>query len=132
MSFYEYKVIPAPSTGKKAKGVKGADGRFANTLTETINSMATDGWEYMHAENLPSIERQGLTRKRREIYLNVLVFKRETSLKMSTESIEKTQSFNPFKNFTAKKEPILSSTDDLEVITHPLEDNSENSPEDKL
>ena len=75
MPFYEYKVIPAPTFGKKAKGIKGADGRFANALSEKINEMANNGWEYMHAENLPSIERQGFTRKRHEVYQNVLVFK---------------------------------------------------------
>ena len=107
MPFFEYKVIPAPTFGKKAKGVKGADGRFANALTEAINLMADEGWEYMQAESLPSIERQGLTRKRREMNQNVLIFKRETSTEINTESIEKPQGFNPFKSFSNKG--ILSS-----------------------
>ena len=40
MPFFEYKVISAPAFGKKAKGIKGANGRFANALTEEINQMA--------------------------------------------------------------------------------------------
>jgi hypothetical protein len=116
MPFFEYKVIPAPAFGKKAKGIKGANGRFANALTEEINQMANDGWEYMHAESLPSIERQGFTRKKREVYQNVLIFKRETSSEIKTEIVQKTQSFNPFKSFSNKKEPTLSSSDDLNII----------------
>ena len=99
MPFYEYKVIPAPTFGKKAKGIKGADGRFANALAEKMNEMANNGWEYMHAENLPSIERQGFTRKRREVYQNVLVFKRENNSEIAVETIEKAETFNPFKSF---------------------------------
>jgi len=117
MPFFEYKVIPAPTFGKKAKGVKGADGRFANALTE--------GWEYMQAESLPSIERQGLTRKRREMNQNVLIFKRETSTEITTESIEKPQGFNPFKSFSNKKEPTLSSIEDSKIIDQSLEDEYE-------
>jgi hypothetical protein len=132
MPFFEYKVIPAPTFGKKAKGVKGADGRFANALTEAINLMADEGWEYMQAESLPSIERQGLTRKRREMNQNVLIFKRETSTEITTESIEKPQGFNPFKSFSNKKEPTLSSIEDSKIIDQPLEDEYETPPIDKF
>ena len=103
MPFFEYKVIPAPTIGKKAKGIKGANGRFANAIAEEINQMANDGWEYMHAESLPSIERQGLTRKKREVYQSVLIFKRETAPEVNTEIVQKTQSLNPFKSFSSKK-----------------------------
>ena len=49
MPFFEYKVITAPTIGKKAKGIKGANGRIANAKAEEINQMAYDGWEYMHS-----------------------------------------------------------------------------------
>ena len=132
MPFFEYKVIPAPTIGKKAKGIKGANGRFANAIAEEINQMANDGWEYMHAESLPSIERQGLTRKKREVYQSVLIFKRETSTEINTESIEKPQGFNPFKSFSNKKEPTLSSIEDSKIIDQPLEDEYETPPIDKF
>ena len=75
MTRYEYKVIPAPNRGQRGKGVKGADGKFANALELTMNQMGRDGWEYQRAETLPSEERAGLTGKT-TVYRNVLVFRR--------------------------------------------------------
>ena len=72
---YEYKVIPAPARGQKGKGVKGAEGRFANALETLMNQMGSDGWEYQRAETLPSEERAGLTSKT-TVFRNVLVFRR--------------------------------------------------------
>ncbi|WP_439141180.1 DUF4177 domain-containing protein [Planktotalea sp.] len=72
---YEYKVIPAPARGLKGKGVKGADGRFANALEQVMNDMAASGWEYQRADTLPSEERSGLTSKT-TVFRNVLVFRR--------------------------------------------------------
>ena len=61
MPIYEYKVVPAPTKGKKAKGLRGADIRFAFAFEELLNDMSVDGWEYLRAETLPCDERQGLT-----------------------------------------------------------------------
>ena len=72
---YEYRVIPAPVKGTKAKGAKTAEDRFALTLQETMNAMADDGWEFQRAETLPSEERTGLT-GRKTVYHNMLVFRR--------------------------------------------------------
>lgn len=72
---YEYKVIPAPTRGQKGKGIKGADGRFANALEQLMNDMAASGWEYQRADALPSEERSGLTSKT-TVFRNVLVFRR--------------------------------------------------------
>jgi hypothetical protein len=74
---YEYRVIPAPTKGTKAKGAKTAEERFALTLQETMNSMAADGWQFQRAETLPSEERAGLT-GRKTVYHNMLVFRRES------------------------------------------------------
>lgn len=78
MSGYEYKVVPAPKRGVKAKGLKTSDARYANALQATLNSEAVDGWEYLRAETLPSEERSGLT-GRTTVFQNVLVFRREQS-----------------------------------------------------
>ena len=59
MRQFEYKAIPAPNTGTKAKGVKTREDRFALSMTETLNEMAADGWEYIRAEMLPVEERKG-------------------------------------------------------------------------
>jgi hypothetical protein len=72
---YEYRVIPAPVKGTKAKGVKTVEERFALTLQEAMNSMAADGWEFQRAETLPSEERSGLT-GRKTVHHNLLVFRR--------------------------------------------------------
>lgn len=72
---YEYRVIPAPTKGTKAKGVKTTQDRFALSLQETMNAMAADGWEFLRAETLPSEERSGLTGSK-TVYHNVLVFRR--------------------------------------------------------
>ncbi|MGY3439496.1 MULTISPECIES: DUF4177 domain-containing protein [unclassified Marinovum] len=75
MTRYDYKVVPAPAQGRKARGVKGAEGRFALALETVINEYSADGWEYQRAETLPSEERQGLSGKT-TVYRNVLVFRR--------------------------------------------------------
>lgn len=72
---YEYRVIPAPVKGTKAKGVKTTQERFALSLQETMNAMAADGWEFQRAETLPSEERSGLTGTK-TVYHNVMVFRR--------------------------------------------------------
>ena len=75
MDRYEYKVVPAPQKGTKAKGVKTPEGRFANSIEQLLNQMGQDGWEYQRAELLPSEERTGLTGSAVN-WRNVLVFRR--------------------------------------------------------
>ena len=71
----EYKVIPAPTRGQKARGVKGPAARFANAMEQVINAQAKEGWTYLRAETLPSEEREGLM-GRTTVFQNVLVFQR--------------------------------------------------------
>ena len=47
MPRYEYKVVPAPTKGTKAKGVKTPHGRFANSIEGSLNMLAAEGWEYL-------------------------------------------------------------------------------------
>lgn len=75
MQRYEYKVIPAPKRGEKLRGVKTTEDRFALTLTELMNSLGADGWDYVRADTLPCDERAGLTGTR-TTYQNMLVFRR--------------------------------------------------------
>ena len=72
---YEYKVIPAPTKGLKAKGVKTSPDRFANALQTAINVLAGDGWEYVRAETLPSEERERLMGKT-TVFQNMLIFRK--------------------------------------------------------
>jgi hypothetical protein len=81
---YEYKILPAPTKGQKAKGLKAPEARFANTLEECLNEQAAEGWEYQRAETLPSQERSGLTSTTTE-WRNVLVFRRLASASSQPE-----------------------------------------------
>lgn len=75
MPNFEYKVVPAPVKGQKAKGVKTPEGRFALSVETVLNQMGAEGWEYLRAELLPSDERSGLTGSTTN-WRNVLVFRR--------------------------------------------------------
>jgi len=75
MTQYQYKVVPAPAKGEKARGVKAAEDRFALAIERLMNEMAADGWEFQRAELLPSEERSGLTSSQ-TIWRNLLVFRR--------------------------------------------------------
>ena len=75
MSEFEYNVIAAPEKGLKIKGVKSPADRFALALTEQMNEMAAEGWEYIRTDTLPSVERSGLT-STQTVYRNVMVFRR--------------------------------------------------------
>jgi hypothetical protein len=116
MATYEYKVIPAPLSGKRAKGVKGADGRFANALSEAINEHAIVGWEYIRAESLPSVERKGVMRKRHESYQNVLVFRRSSDAEPIEDDAAQKDTFNPFKRFSSKTQPVVAAPD-VQIIS---------------
>lgn len=75
MPRYEYKVVPAPAKGRKAKGVKTPEARFALSVETVLNEMGADGWEYLRADLLPSDERSGLTGSTTH-WRNLLVFRR--------------------------------------------------------
>ncbi|MDZ7909587.1 MAG: DUF4177 domain-containing protein [Gemmobacter sp.] len=75
MQQYEYKVVPAPKRGAKHRGLKTTQDRFAFALTELMNDMARDGWEYLRADALPCEEKVGLTGRSTSFH-NLLVFRR--------------------------------------------------------
>ena len=75
MGTYEYTVIPSPVRGEKTRNARTPADRFAHALTQALNGMAAQGWEYVRAETLPSEERSGLT-GRSTVWMNVLVFRR--------------------------------------------------------
>ena len=75
MQAFEYKAIPAPGRGKKARGVKTTEDRFALAITEALNEMAAEGWDYVRAETLPCEERKGLARTQTTDQF-ILIFRR--------------------------------------------------------
>ena len=78
MAEFEYRVIPAPRRGVKAKGIKAAEDQFAHALTLAMNAEAADGWEFVRSDTLPLDERQGL-RGSNTTFQSVLVFRRQSA-----------------------------------------------------
>jgi hypothetical protein len=75
MQTYEYRVVPAPKRAEKVKGAKTTTDRFAHALTQLMNDLGRDGWEYQRADTLPCEERVGLT-GRTTVFQHMLVFRR--------------------------------------------------------
>ena len=76
MNRFEYKVVPAPRRGEKLRGVKTTEDRFALALTNLMNALGAEGWEYIRADALPCDERAGLTGGTKTSFQNMLVFRR--------------------------------------------------------
>jgi hypothetical protein len=75
MQRFEYKVIPAPKKAEKVRGAKTTGDRFAVSLTQLMNSLGAEGWDYVRADTLPCEERVGFTGKT-TTFQNMLVFRR--------------------------------------------------------
>lgn len=75
MQKFQYKVVPAPRRGEKVKGAKTTEDRFAHALTQFMNELGAEGWEYVRADTLPCEERAGFTGTK-TTYQNMLVFRR--------------------------------------------------------
>ncbi len=76
MDSYDYKVVPAPRRAKKMRGIRGTEELFAHTLTDAINEVARQGWEYLRAERLPAEAPRGWFRTPAATDQTVLVFRR--------------------------------------------------------
>lgn len=76
MSYYDYKIVPAPKKARKVKGVHGAAELFALTLSDAVNELARQGWEYQRSESLAIETPGGWLRRGRTEEHTVLVFRR--------------------------------------------------------
>ena len=76
MSYFDYKVVPAPQRVKKVRGITGAADLFALTLTDAINEVARQGWEYVRAETMVAEAPGGFLRKAATSEQTMLVFRR--------------------------------------------------------
>ena len=110
MSQYEYKVVPAPKKGLKAKGVKSAEDRYANALETAMNALGAEGWEYQRSETLPSEERSGLTR-RVTTFKNMLVFRRAVAVDVIEPTVVEIVEDNTTPTITAEVDepPLLEA-----------------------
>ena len=104
MTVYQYKVVPAPTRGRKAPGVKTPEARFALGFEDVLNDMGRDGWDYLRADILPSEERQGLTSSH-TVYRSVLVFRRATA---SPEAVTETLQADATRSITPPVAPRVA------------------------
>ena len=106
MSQYEYKVVPAPKKGLKAKGIKSAENRYTNALETAMNALGAEGWEYQRSETLPSEERSGLTR-RVTTFQNMLVFRRAVAVDVIEPTVVEIVEDNTTPTITAEVDVSL-------------------------
>ena len=102
---FEYKAVPAPTRGTKAKGVKTTEDRFALAMTEALNQHAADGWEFVRVETLPCESRRGLTGTQ-VTDQSMLVFRR-----INHAVAQAGVSEAPLPTLTLAPEPATSRTD---------------------
>lgn len=76
MTYYDYKVVPAPTRAKRVRGVKAAPELVALAMAEAINEVARQGWEYVRAENVAAEAPGGWLRRGAATEVAVLVFRR--------------------------------------------------------
>lgn len=110
---FEYKVIPAPKKGKRGKGVRGAEGKFANALMLVMNELGAEGWEYLRTDTLPSEVRTGLT-GRTTVFQNMLVFRR-SSLSVAVVAGEAEAPITP-ETIQAAHARALPSPDQAQIL----------------
>jgi hypothetical protein len=117
MQRYEYRVVPAPTKGEKAKGAKTTPDRFAVALMNVMNSLGAEGWEYLRADTLPCEERVGFTGSK-TVFQNMLVFRRP----IAVEAAE------PRPKPRAASEPLLTASQAATLIAGGPEVDDSNHP----
>ena len=60
MERYEYRLEAVPTKSKRYKGLPKSEDAFALTVTDEINDLAKDGWEFFRIETINETRRAGL------------------------------------------------------------------------
>jgi len=76
MPSHEYRVVPAPRRGVRAKGARTPEDRFARTVEAEMNRMAAEGWEFVRSDTLPSEQKPGWFSRSVTVFQTILVFRR--------------------------------------------------------
>ncbi len=95
---FEYRLLPTPTASKKAKGLKTVPERFSHALTETLNTEAKNGWEFVGQETFSVEEKPGMMKKAIATELTYLVFKRNTA----TDAVSLDQKLENMRNQRAR------------------------------
>ncbi|MDQ7011643.1 MAG: DUF4177 domain-containing protein [Mariprofundaceae bacterium] len=106
MPVYEYKVVPAPKKGRRLRGVRSAEMRFAHAVQEVMNEHGASGWEFLRSDTLPSEERQGLT-GRAKVFQTLLVFRRAIEAEVAEAAPETGAVAAEPDAAEARREPVL-------------------------
>ncbi len=82
MSYYEYRVVPAPRSLAKVQGAKDPEERYGRTLELALNAHGRDGWEFQRIETVTTVIKRGFFARGQPETMTVLVFRRlvETSV----------------------------------------------------
>lgn len=86
MEQFEYKVVPAPTKGQKASGVRQAEDQFALSIETLMNELAQDGWQYQRSDTLPHTERSGWTGTK-STFRSMLVFRRAIETETAADPV---------------------------------------------
>ena len=105
MSYFDYKVVPAPRRAKRSRGVNDPDELLALTLTEAINEHARQGWEYVRAELLAAEAPGRLFRRAKPVDCTLLVFRRPRETLGPKLAVEGTGASDT--GTSARAEPVL-------------------------
>ena len=119
MSFFEYKVVPAPRRGQKARGVRTPEARFAYALEDLMNKLGAEGWQYQRTDTLPVEQRDGLTGKT-TVYQNMLVFRRALKEHVMIDVPEGLKDPAPAQIEAPKPKPRKRARAPRPVITQPI------------
>lgn len=85
MSYYEYVVIPVPKAAPRPKGVKRTDERFAHGLSETLNHLGAEGWEFQRTETVSVEAKAGFFSRPASEQVTVMIFRRRVGAAVSPD-----------------------------------------------
>ncbi len=94
MPLYEYKVIPAPRKGERARGVRSAEARLARTLQAVMNEQADEGWEYLRSDTMPCEQRKGMI-GRTTVEQTMLIFRRAVAVEAELGDVAASEADQP-------------------------------------
>lgn len=76
MSYYEYRVVPAPRTLARVNRARTPEERYGGTLELALNAEGREGWEFQRIETVTVLVRRGWLSRGRDEAIPVMVFRR--------------------------------------------------------
>ncbi len=86
MSYFEYKVVPAPSRRRRRqKSVEGMD-KYASTVADMMTELGREGWDFIGAEALTERRRKFLVLMC-DVERTLMIFRRPAEQEVSNEPV---------------------------------------------